>query len=174
MAMKELLLMRHAKSDWANENISDHDRPINKRGQADAPMMGEFIKNQNLLPDVLFVSSAKRAQQTSQLWTQGSGFDGTTITRREFYLSSASQYINQIAEYTGEANRIMVIGHNPVMEQLTSVLIGKMDDVHITFPTSCMVLLELPISSWDQLSPGLGILKWMMTPKMLKKINTSR
>lgn len=166
--MKELLLMRHAKSDWSNQGQSDHDRTLNKRGQSDAELMGRFIKNKNTVPDLVFVSSAKRAQQTFQLWAKGCGFEGSSITRKELYLSSATQYLSQVTGYQGDAQRLMIIGHNPVMEDLASALISNPADTHIAFPTSAMVLIRFDIKHWAEASPYSGILRWHEVPKAIR------
>lgn len=169
--MKELLLFRHAKSDWENPLLSDHDRPLNKRGQNDAPEMGELVKKLNILPDLVFVSSAKRTQQTFQLWSRTSGYNGVVITKREFYLSSARQYIKQIQEHAGQANRVLVIGHNPVMEELTASLISGSMDADVIFPTAAMAFFDVMIADWKKLETGTAKLRWLITPDMLKTLN---
>ena len=65
--MKVLLLMRHAKSSWGDPTIKDHDRPLNNRGKKDAPRMGKLLKENNLIPDIILSSTAKRAEMTQSL-----------------------------------------------------------------------------------------------------------
>jgi len=65
--MKTLLLLRHAKSSWEDTKLDDHNRPLNERGKKDAPVMGDYLKNKNLTPDLIISSTAKRAKDTSKL-----------------------------------------------------------------------------------------------------------
>lgn len=168
--MKELLLMRHAKSDWYAGISSDHDRPLNKRGEEDAARMGKLTALQSIMPDFVFVSSAQRTQQTFQIWSEACTYNGDSVTRREFYLSSATQYLNQINQYQGNAERMMVIGHNPVMEELLSLLIGGNEYPSVVFPTAAMALLELNTNSWKHLKPASCNLKWFVHPRFVKRL----
>ena len=66
--MKTLLILRHAKSSWNNLDLPDYDRPLNKRGKRDAPRMGDFLRHQDLVPDLVISSTAKRAKKTAKLF----------------------------------------------------------------------------------------------------------
>ena len=77
--MKTLLIFRHAKSSWKHPELADHDRSLNKRGKLDAPMMGELLRNEDALPELILSSSANRARTTAELFIEGSGFDGDSF-----------------------------------------------------------------------------------------------
>ena len=74
--MKTLLILRHAKSSWQNNDLSDHDRPLNPRGQRDAPDVGKRLRNEGLIPDAVLSSTAKRARQTAEAVAEESGSAG--------------------------------------------------------------------------------------------------
>ena len=72
--MKTLLILRHAKSSWNNLDLPDYDRPLNKRGKRDAPRMGDFLRHQDLVPDLIISSTAKRAKKTAKLFAKAVGY----------------------------------------------------------------------------------------------------
>ena len=96
--MKTVLILRHAKSSWNDPLLSDHDRPLNKRGKRDAPYIGEFLKRRQLVPDLILSSTAKRARKTAQAVAKASGSDGTVEIITSFYHSEPNTYISQLAD----------------------------------------------------------------------------
>ena len=97
--MKQLLIMRHAKSSWSDENLSDHDRPLNARGQNNAPRMGAFVAEQGCLPDIIISSTAQRAAMTAKLFVEGCGTAIPIRERRGLYHPSISDYTEAINNY---------------------------------------------------------------------------
>ena len=83
--MKTLLLLRHAKSSWKESSLTDHDRPLNDRGQRDAARMGQLLTDEDLLPDLILLSTATRARTTAELVAASSGFDGEIRLDGELY-----------------------------------------------------------------------------------------
>lgn len=139
--------MRHAKSSWKDPELDDHDRPLNKRGKRAAPRMGERLRQENLIPDLILVSSARRAQDTARLVVEASGYHGEIETHREFYLSDAEAYLQVLRNLPQAVERPLVIGHNPDLEDLLYDLTGLREHL----PTAALVFIELPIESWDEL-----------------------
>ena len=86
--MKTLLILRHAKSSWKHPELSDHDRPLNKRGKRDAPIIGELLRKKGLVPDVIFSSTALRAKDTVSAVTSASGYAGKVIFLSALYSAS--------------------------------------------------------------------------------------
>ena len=74
--MKTLLILRHAKSSWKHTNLSDHERPLNKRGKKAAPLIGQLLYEQDLVPDIILSSTARRARNTAEIVAEVSGFEG--------------------------------------------------------------------------------------------------
>lgn len=120
--------MRHAKSDWTIDGLSDFQRPLNKRGTKDASKMGAWMAQAIELPQLIICSTARRAQQTQQLVllaTQQQGSETQGIKQQaldELYLASHSQINHLISEKFSVYNRIMVIAHNPGLDSMLSLL----------------------------------------------------
>lgn len=145
--MKTLLILRHAKSDWGEGNLPDHDRPLNRRGQADAPRMGELIRAQGIVPDLILSSTARRAHHTAQLVAEACGYEGEILTSREMYHAYPEGYIEAIHVMAGDEATVMVVGHNPGMEELVSELTKE----SVTMTTANLAQVALPIENWREL-----------------------
>ena len=162
--MKTLLILRHAKSDWSNSQLSDHDRPLNGRGQYDAPRMGAWLKQQKMVPELIISSTAERALTTAELVALASEFEGELRSMKELYLAGPPTYIEILNEVADSYERVMVVGHNPGMAELVSLLTDK--DQPMT--TANVAVVDLPISSWGELSLfSDGRLKHHWRPKDL-------
>lgn len=135
MNSSKLLLMRHAKSDWDDRSLSDHQRPLNRRGIWDTPRMADWIESVDAVPDLILCSTATRTRQTAQLllerWSaQKNSATPPAIEHLEsLYLSSAETIFRLINEKNDSAMRLMVIAHNPAMTSLTSHLANQSVDM---------------------------------------------
>jgi phosphohistidine phosphatase len=148
MFMKTLLLLRHAKSSWKNAELAYFERPLNKRGKNDAPRMGELLKREEIVPDLIISSSAERAIATAEAVASACGYDSEIQTTRQFYHAWPDDYINVINNVSNECDRVMVVGHNPGMESLVEELTGEW----IRMPTAALVQIALGINQWSKLS----------------------
>ena len=147
--MKKLLILRHAKSSWAQGNLSDHERPLNARGEADAPQMGKLLRQEGLVPSLIISSSAKRAVTTARLVAEAAGFEGELRVTRQFYHADPETYLAVLRETAvNDHDCVMVVGHNPGMEELVAQL-TDWDDV---FTTANIAHVALPIESWQELT----------------------
>lgn len=146
--MKTLLVQRHAKSSWKHPEVSDHDRPLNKRGRRDAPRMGRFVAAQGLRPDVIVASTARRARRTAEDVARHAGCEGAVQLDRRLYLASPDEIIDVVRGVAGGARRVMVVGHNPGLEDLVARLAGRRE----TLPTAALAALRLSIRSWTELT----------------------
>lgn len=142
--MKGLLILRHAKSSWDDEELDDHERPLSKRGKQDAPLMGLLLRDQGLLPDLILCSSAKRAHRTAKLVAEASAYGGEIWVKQELYAAPASIYLEAIRALPDTSQRVLVIGHNPGLEELVKVLTGET----ITLATAALAYMNLPIDGW--------------------------
>ncbi|MEM7111784.1 MAG: histidine phosphatase family protein [Chloroflexota bacterium] len=165
--MKNLLILRHAKSSWANMYMSDFERPLNPRGQGDAPRMGQLLKDEGLVPDQIISSSANRALTTAELVALAADFVGDFQSTRRFYLADPETYIDYVrAEGNDNHQTVMVVGHNPGMEDLVTELTGWTG----RFTTANLAHVVLPIDSWRDLRWGIsGELKRLWRPKELRR-----
>jgi len=160
--MKTLLLLRHAKSSWANPDQDDHDRPLNKRGLGDAPRAGEWLAGQDLLPDRIYASSALRAQTTAELAADACAIRDRVTVEPRLYLAEPEDYFAVIAALPPELNRVMLVAHNPGIEDFQAMLTGQ----NMAMPTAALAHVELPILQWADLTPGLrGSLAAFWLPK---------
>jgi phosphohistidine phosphatase len=145
--MKTLLLLRHAKSNWSQEDQTDHDRSLNARGKRDAPRMGRLIKTQGLIPDLILSSTAKRARKTTQRVVDGGELNVPIEELRVFYLASPETYIEVLQQQDSTVDCILVVGHNPGIEELSHKLTGEAK----AFPTAALAQVELDVE-WGELS----------------------
>ena len=162
--MKTLLLLRHAKSDWSNPQVADHDRPLNKRGKRDAPRMGRLLQDENLLPDLILTSTAKRTRQTVQAMVEAGSYTGKVKARQALYLTGPEAYIEVLRGVPDKYRRVMVVGHNPGLEELLEQLTGT----GIILPTAALAQVELPVTQWRELGEETkGKLKGVWRPREL-------
>lgn len=170
--MKQILLMRHAKSSWEEGSLKDFDRPLAKRGQEDAPMMGKFIREIEHKPGIVISSPAQRAQETTRLVVESAKMDKDKISwSEELYFGSVKDYIAAIQAAPDKFDRILLVGHNPLMENTVGILSGAEYKTAVRMPTAALVCLESFAESWETITPGTCQIKWMMIPKVLKKIS---
>src|SRR5688500_15561286 len=110
--MKTLLLLRHAKSSWKDDSLDDHDRPLNERGKQEAPRMGQLLLDEQLLPDIILSSDAKRARRTVEKVCDAAGYRGETVLTSELYLANAAGYLKVLSRLPEHVSRVLVVGHN--------------------------------------------------------------
>ncbi len=146
--MRELLILRHAKSSWKHAGLSDDERPLNGRGERDAPRMGRWIADRGWVPDAVLSSDAVRARSTILLAMQAWDPAPPLTLLHELYLAGPSTYVERLRELGDGHLRAMVVGHNPGLEELASLLVGR----EVAMPTACLVRIGLPIDSWRALS----------------------
>ena len=142
--MKTLLLLRHAKSSWSQDVSSDHDRPLNGRGEQAAPLMGRLIRHHELVPDIMVTSTARRAHRTANLVADACGYDQDIHTTGDLYHASAAEWLSVVSELPDEAGRALLVGHNPGFEEMILLLGGE----HHRMSTAALAQLELPIDNW--------------------------
>ena len=145
--MKRLLILRHAKSSWNNAELSDFERPLNKRGRQAAPRLGYWIAENDIAPDVVICSTARRAQQTYQLVQNAVSWDVETIHTEELYLAPAHTYIEHLSQLADNTSTAMVIGHNPGMEELVFQLCGE----YHPMPTCALAVIAFDMEVWWKL-----------------------
>ncbi|MCY4313716.1 MAG: histidine phosphatase family protein [Gammaproteobacteria bacterium] len=119
--MSRLLLLRHAKSDWYSGALNDHGRPLNERGRKDAPRIGSWIASSGYLPDQIFCSDAQRTCETLELVMGAQGWEQhhpEIAYSHQLYMASARGVQDIIEANWTERDTLMVVGHNPTMDQL--------------------------------------------------------
>jgi len=160
--MKTLVLVRHAKSSWDHPGVSDHDRPLNGRGQRDAPEMGRRLAEQGFAPDRILSSTALRARTTAQLIAEALGLDAADIILDErLYAASADEVLRVIGELDGEVGTAMVVGHNP---ETASLAHRFSSDIH-EMPTCAVAEFTFDVDAWYELEDADPMSVRVQTPR---------
>jgi phosphohistidine phosphatase len=162
--MKTLLVLRHAKSDWGDPKLADEDRPLNKRGKRDAVRMGELLRARDLLPELILTSTAKRARKTAEAIAEASAGAAELEAKRSLYLAGPKDYVKLLRRVPEECQRVMVVGHNPGLEELLGELTGTVTPL----PTAALAEVALPIAEWRELGEETrGELRGVWRPREL-------
>jgi phosphohistidine phosphatase len=167
--MKTLILLRHAKSDRADPALADHDRPLAARGREAAPKMGAWLKAHGPVPDLVLCSTAARARQTLALALEAWGIAPETAFDRGLYLVGGAGVLARLRRAPDTAATVMVVGHNPDLEQLARRLALAGDQAALArlaekVPTAGLAVIELPAERWAE-AGGSGRLLAFETPK---------
>lgn len=165
--MRQLLLLRHAKSPSDDPSLSDHARPLNAAGRRTARLMRGALGGLGVVPELVLVSSARRTRQTLEALEPWAATAGATPQMRvldSLYLASGDQILAVLRQVGDLAGRVMVIGHNPGLHELALALVGAPDGVGAVgadqlsqgFPTGA--LAEFAVATeWAALQPGAGV-----------------
>ena len=169
--MKQLLILRHAKSDWKTSFESDHERPLAKRGIRAARLMGRFLTTLELEPDLILSSTAVRARQTAELASESGGWVCPLVLCEEFYGASPAAVLSVLQAQQPDHFRLLLAGHEPTWSELVGALTGGGKP---RMPTAAMAKIDLPIDDWVDLKAGRGTLAWLVPPKMLRTVGFGR
>jgi len=162
--MKTLLVLRHAKSSWNDPALDDHERPLNKRGRRDAPRMGELVREYGLIPDVIISSNAARARLTAEAVAEAARYAGEILLDPRLYLACPADILSLLTAVRENAGTVMIIGHNPGLEELVEQLTGERQDL----PTAALAQIGLPIDQWRDLKRSTrGTLVGLWRPEEL-------
>ena len=162
--MKTVLLMRHAKSSWDDSSLSDHERPLNKRGKRDAPKMGELLSDVDLVPDGIMSSTAKRAKMTVKGFLEVCPFESEPIFTRQLYHADVDDYLALIRQLDEAVETILLVGHNPGIEYFLEEVCGENEHM----PTAAIAHILFDIESWSKVSLDIeGMLENVWRPKEL-------
>ncbi|MEM1198068.1 MAG: histidine phosphatase family protein [Pseudomonadota bacterium] len=173
--MKSLLFLRHAKSSWSSPELADHDRPLNGRGRAAAALMGRYIVEHDLLPELILCSTARRARETlERAATQWTYIPAAHIERALYDFSGGRGYLDLFCKTDNQIGSLMVIGHNPTIEILVSDLMGEAnpelaEKLAYKYPTAGLAVLEFDTDDWAEIAPGRGKLTTFALPRELEE-----
>ncbi len=167
--VKELFVIRHAKSAWGDAGLDDHERPLNQRGQRDAPRMGAALAERGVRPDVIVSSTAVRAITTARLIAKEIGFPEESILQREaLYLPRPDEVLQVLRELDESLASAMVFGHNPGFHETAWQMARRADRAPLDqFPTCSVAWFKLPIEFWGEIDFGVGELVEFLYPKGL-------
>ena len=163
--MKSITFIRHAKSSWADPDLKDFDRPLNSRGKSDAPKMGQRLAVNNIFPDLIITSPAKRAKATAYKIARELNFPHSKIIEEmQLYLSSAKLISNVIKAVNDDINNLFIFGHNPDIHELVEILTGKQ---YNKLPTCSVAHFLLKIDQWKDFKLQQSDLVYYSEPKFI-------
>jgi phosphohistidine phosphatase len=163
--MKEVYLIRHAKSSWDDSSLADHDRPLNKRGRRDAPKMATYLKDSIGSVDVIVSSSAKRAQLTAKEFELA--FEDSLeefVTERDLYHASREEILRVISQIDDRYDKALVFGHNPGFTTFANLFSSIYID---NVPTTGIVGFKFAVNNWNEVSESNGNIFLFTYPKKL-------
>jgi phosphohistidine phosphatase len=161
--MKTLTLLRHAKSSWKHPEIDDFERPLNKRGEEDAPNMGRRFAARAARPDAVVASPARRALETARLFCPEMGYPIKKIVEeRRIYGTPAPLLLPVIHDLDDAWGHVLLIGHNPALSDLARLLC-RYDGEEL--PTCALVQISFPVEHWWQVDEGGGRCEFVDYPK---------
>jgi phosphohistidine phosphatase len=166
-----LLLLRHAKSSWSDPGLEDHDRRLNERGREAAPAMGAFMRKQKLIPDLVLCSPACRAHDTWTLLSEELEATPKVVVEDAIYdFGNGERVLEAVRQRGGRATSVLVVGHNPSLEELALRLIGKGDAdlrrrLAEKYPTCALAVLEFETLDWRDVKGGEARLVSFTRPK---------
>jgi len=146
--MKTLLVLRHAKSSWNDPQLDDHERPLNERGRRDGPRMGKLVQEYGLIPDIVISSDAVRARLTAEAVAAAARYVGEIVLDPHLYLASPADILSLLRTVRENAETVMIIGHNPGLEELVEQLTDERHDL----PTAALAHIVLEIDQWRDLT----------------------
>ena len=163
-----LYIMRHAKSDWGIPGTSDFDRPINKRGNKSAISIGKWMSENNYLPEKIISSPAVRARQTIELVVEqiDSKTNKDISYEQDLYLPSLDSLLENINLYKNDVNSLMLVAHNPGLEELIYFLDNTPGSQYKEMTTSNLVIFEYKNNKFD-IATDKGCLIEFIKPKEL-------
>lgn len=157
--MKSLTLLRHAKSDWTDAVQRDFDRPLNDRGRRAAATVGAYMRREGLTFDAVVASPARRVRDTLHEVEGAYGTPLTPVFDQGVYLASASTLLDLVRAFDAGAARVLLVGHNPGLEELALELAAQADsplrhEVEIKYPTATLAEIALDAERWEDAKTG--------------------
>ena len=146
--MKTLLLLRHAKSSRDVPDLSDHDRPLNDRGRQAAKQVGRFLRDEDLVPDLILCSTAVRARKTAQKAAKACDYPRAIELEERLYLANSHAHYAVLRGVDTGCKRVLLVGHNPGISEFLNQLTSAEEEM----PTAGLAIVTLPIDRWKDLT----------------------
>lgn len=156
--MKTLLLMRHAKSDWAAPQ-GDHERPLNHRGVRSAGLIGRLMADRGETPDHVISSTAVRARTTADLAAEAGGWTAAIVLDRDLYVSGPDGVL-AVATRAPDVDRLMLVGHQPIW----SLIVHELTGVRVDLKTAAVAVIDIDAAGWSDLTNATGALSEVVNP----------
>jgi len=161
--MKTLFLLRHAKSSWRDQTLPDFERPLNGRGERAAEDIGRYLKTKSIVPELVLSSPAVRARDTLAIVSKAAKWTTEVRYDQRIYEASGLRLAEVLSQIEDDRNVVMMVGHNPGMEELLTLLTGTME----RFSTATVAKIKIAATKWASAVNGPATLEWIMRPKEL-------
>jgi phosphohistidine phosphatase len=165
--VKRLYLLRHAKSSWKQPDLADHDRPLAGRGRRAAKAIARHLDENDVEVELVLCSTARRARETLERIQPALG-RASVRYEPELYGATADGLLERLHRVPDGVATVMLVGHNPALEDLARVLAGHAPELEPKFPTAALATLELPDGGWGDLAPGGARLIGVVRPRELE------
>jgi len=147
--MKKLYIIRHAKSSRSDETLEDFERPLNKRGKENAPMIGERLKEKGIMPDIIISSPAKRAKSTAEMIAKEIGYKKKILFDENIYEASVDELRKIIRAIDDKNSAAFLVGHNPSLNDLANYYVHH----EVNIPTCGIVEIAFECDTWADIEP---------------------
>jgi phosphohistidine phosphatase len=159
VSMKRLLLLRHGKSDWQNPDQPDNERPLNGRGQRAAALMGAYLRQRDMMPDLIVSSPSVRTRETVTHVLAALQRDVPVTFEPTLYLAEARTIAKVVRAASDDADTVLVVGHNPGMQvaalQLSATdAAGRRGEIEDKFPTAALAVIDFEVDRWADAAAG--------------------
>ena len=159
--MLTLYLLRHAKSSWNDSSQRDFERPLTDRGREACVLIGEFIEEKEIEFDLVLVSTAVRTRETIELVKERAKLDSEVRYDDRIYEATVSQLLEVISQVYNDRENVLLVGHNPGMEELLTLLTGE----HLRVTTANLARIKIQATKWSDSLANTGTLDWIIRPK---------
>ncbi|HRW47717.1 MAG: histidine phosphatase family protein [Caldilinea sp.] len=167
--MKYVSIWRHAKAERPEGYASDFERPLTERGHKDAGMMSALLLRLNPGVDLILSSPSARTAQTTQHLLEVADIQADPQWHTSIYLAAAETLLGLIRELPESTQHVVVVGHNPGLEELASGLCGSApEDVFVRMPTAALAHVAIDVTHWSMVRWGAAELRLLVTPKAIK------
>lgn len=161
--MKQLYIIRHAKSSWDDPDLADFERPLNERGKKDAPRMAKRLKEKEVAPDLVVSSPAARALATAKAFVEILGCSPVNlVTEKKLYHATADAILSVVKSTNEKHDCILLVGHNPGLTEFANRLANEYIQ---NIPTTGIVSTRLIAESWNSVNWGCGKMLFLDFPK---------
>lgn len=169
---RRLIFLRHAKSAWP-EGVADKERPLATRGSKAASLMGDYMAREGLVPDLALISTARRTEETWALVREKLPRDVEARNFAGLYAAPATTILDILAQVEPGCRSVLIIGHNPGIEQLALTLVGTgnadaRQAMAEKYPTAGLAVIDFDAADWQSIGKGSGRLERFVTPRSLE------
>jgi len=165
--VKTIFILRHGKSDWDARYGSDHDRPLAKRGQRAANLVGCFLHRIDQVPQKVISSTALRTRRTAELAMESGRWQCLSEFTSSLYGASVPSVLEILQVQDESLSSVLLVGHQPTCSELIAALTGG---ISVRFPTAALARIDCDMDRWGDAQASGGTLQWVVTPRLLKQM----